>query len=52
MSIMRIEVKVDGNLKEVFEFDSTLHRDPVTAFWRFLKGVRDTISGWSFSRFF
>ena len=52
MSILRIEVKVDGKLEEVFEFDSTVARDPISAFWRFIREVQRVVNGWSFSRFF
>ena len=52
MAIMRIEVKVDGELTDVFEFDSKQHRDPVSRFWEFVKNFSREIGSWNFNKFF
>lgn len=52
MAIMRIEVKVDGELTDVFEFDTKQQRDPVSGYWTFLKSFSREIGNWNFNKFF
>lgn len=52
MAVLRIEVKVDDELREVFEMDTTTSRDSVSQFWRFMKYVSQTMSSWSYRRIF
>jgi len=48
---MRIEIKVDGKLVEVYEFN-TNQRDPISSFWDFIKSFNKSIQSWNFDKFF
>lgn len=41
--ILRIEVRVDGVLKEVFEFNTGDHEDPINFYWLFISSVSRSI---------
>lgn len=53
MSVIRVEVKVDGKLVEVFEKDLSTERDVVSALHSFSRGLVSHITkNWSFFHLF
>ena len=52
MAVLRIEIKVDGVIKHLFEMDTTQGKDPVLLFWDFMKTVRAQMRQWTFDYIF
>lgn len=52
MAVLRIEVKVDERLIELFEFNTVGNGDAVMRYWEFMRAVKAQLSNWSFKHIF
>lgn len=52
MAVLRIEIKVDDVVLEVFELDTSAPGDPIRRYWNLIDVVKARLGSWSFNDVF